>query len=227
MILDFDPIRDNEENRPLSPETSNVSNLEQFLYHNLSRLFRTALETEVNNEIQPMEERLREQLPNLVEHTLSRALFQYHAMVDDNSQVETLDDSGYVSNHSKSGSSPESKRKRPEYAPSIDSEILSKTSSNDNSCSSGELLSPFVDISPPSNIANTAHMSNTGSVDLTDHLQFQGPISNEPHSTGWQFSNELASFPDQIDCSMSDMMNLDSFNWELPHQDKPYSNYII
>jgi hypothetical protein len=174
-----------------------------------------------------MEERLREQLPNLVEHTLSRALLQYHAMIDDNNTSGPSEDSGYASNHSKSDSSPEWKGKGPGYALPIDSPMLLTTSSNDNSCPSRELLSPLVDISPPSNIGNTIHMSNSGSMGLTDHLQFQGPISSEFQSTGWQFSDELSSFPDQIDCPMSDIMNLDSFNWELPHQEKLYSDYVI
>ncbi len=226
-ILDFDPVRDNEDSRPFSPETSDLSKYEQFLYHNLPRLVRSALETEVNNEIQPIEERLREQLPNLVEHALSRAFLQYHAMVDDNSSIGPSVDSGCASNHSRSGSSPESKGKGPANAPPIDSAMLFETRSNDTPCSSGGLLSPFVETAPPSNFENTAHVSSIlGSMNASEHLQSQDPVSNEFQTSGWQISGNPSFFPDQLECPISNIVNLDSFNWEIPLQEEPYSNYV-
>ncbi|KAE9364895.1 hypothetical protein N431DRAFT_282195, partial [Stipitochalara longipes BDJ] len=63
----FEQVRDSEESRPLSPGLTNIANYEQYLRCTLPRLVRNALVTELNNEIQPIEERLREQLPDLVE----------------------------------------------------------------------------------------------------------------------------------------------------------------
>lgn len=226
MNLDFDPIRDNEDSRPFSPETSDLANLEQFLYHNLPRLFRSALETEVNHEIQLMEERFRDQLPNLVEHTLSRAIFQYHAMVDDNSRIESSQDSGYASNHSRTGSSPRSKGKGPASAVPMDSAIPSRTNPNDSPNPPEALPPPFIETAPASNAENTAYMTSSfGSMGSSEDMQFQESASNEFESSGWRFS-DVSSFPDQIDCPMSNTMNLDSFNWELPLQEELYSNCV-
>ncbi|KAN0102569.1 hypothetical protein V8E51_010882 [Hyaloscypha variabilis] len=46
----FEPIRENEESEPLSPDFANLTNYEDFLRRMLPRFVRSAPETEVNNE---------------------------------------------------------------------------------------------------------------------------------------------------------------------------------
>ena len=221
-------MRDNEESTPPSPDMTNLSTYEQFLRRNLPRLVRNAIETEVNNEIQPVEERLRGQIPDIVEHALSHAFLEYRAMADKNQNADPLLDSGYISSHSRSSLSQVSKGKEPVRDLPAESSVLSKADSNNAPESSGALLSPLIGAAPIPNFESTSltHQS-FASMSSSEYLQFQDPMSNDFLSPEEVFVSDLSFFPDQYGDPISNMIDLDSSNRDFSHKGDSSSHYAI
>ena len=218
-------MRDNEESEQHSPDLRDLSSYAQFLQHCLPRLVRSALETEINNDIQPIEERLKEKLPDLVEHALSRAFIEYRAITDGTQNGYPLVDSGYGSNHSRSASSQDRKGKGPMTSPRAEISMLSTAYSNHASEPSNALLSPFSGTAPTANLENSAPIhQNFEDMCSSEHPQLNEAFLTEPLSSERLFSSNL-SFDDQFEDPISNMMDMDSSNWELPLQEDPYSEY--
>lgn len=218
-------MRDNEDSGPHSLDLADLSSYEQFLRHSLPRLVRSALEMEINNDIQPIEERLREQLPDLVEHALSRAFLEYRTMADSNQNGNPSVDSGYISNHSRSASSQDRKGRGPAIGPRAETSMLSTTYLNDAFESSDTLSSPFIGNVLTSNLEISVPLHQSfEDMGSSEHLQFQEDITAQSLSSERLFSSN-PSFPDQLRDPISNMMDMDSFNWELPLQEDPCSNY--
>jgi hypothetical protein len=214
-------VRDNEDVGPQFPDLRDLSSYEQFLRQSLPRLVRSALETEINKHIQPIEERLKEQLPELVEHALSRAFLEYRTMADSNENGDPSLDSGYISNHSRSAPSQDRKGKGPAIGPRAETSVRCTAYSNDVFESSDALSSPFVGTAPTSNLEISAPINQSfEDMGSPEHLQFQEDISAEFLSSERLFLSS-SSFPDQLGDPISDMMDMDSFNWELPLQEGP------
>ena len=218
-------MRDNHESEPHSPDLTDLSNYEQFLRQSLPRLVRSALEREINNGIQPLEERLREQLPDLVENALSRAFSEYRAKANSNQNEHPLGDSGYISRHSRSASSQDRKGKGPMASPRAETSMVPTAYSNHGLESSDVLLSPFLETAPTSNLGISAlaqqSLQDTGS---SEYLKFQEDTSAGLLTSEWLTSSNR-SFPDQLGDQISNMMDIDSINWELPLEEHPFSNY--
>ncbi len=74
--LDFEPVQD------LKDDESQVSDsvkLEEHLRQEVPRIFRILLDTEVDNELQSIQERLKSRLLGLLEEAQNRALTNYHS----------------------------------------------------------------------------------------------------------------------------------------------------
>jgi hypothetical protein len=80
FIVDFDPIQDHPDASSQSPDSREVANYEEYLRREVPRFVRTALETAVNNEVEPIEERLRAQIMTLIEEAQNRAFSSYRAL---------------------------------------------------------------------------------------------------------------------------------------------------
>jgi hypothetical protein len=214
-------VRDKEEIRPHSPDLSDLSSYEQYLRHSLLRLLRSALEMEINNHIQPIEECLREQLPDLVEHALSRAFLEYRTMTDSNENGDPSLDSGYISNHSRSASSQDRKGKGPAIGPRAETSVRCTAYPNDAFESSDALSSPFIRTAPTSNLEISAPIQQSfEDMSSSEHLQFQEDLSADSLSSERLFLSS-SSFPDHLGDPISNMMDMDSFNWEFSLQEGP------
>jgi hypothetical protein len=159
--------------------------------------------------MQPIEERLKAQLPGIVEQALSRAFLEYRTMVDENSHTGPSVDSGYISNPSSAASSRNSKGKQPANSTSAGFSNIAHESSEE------ALLSPFIGTAPDSNFERTSrtHQSFT-SMSSSERVQSQDLTVNEFLPVEGFHSSNLSFFPEQSEDSISNMMNLDSFNWD-------------
>jgi hypothetical protein len=76
MFLDFEPVRDLEDDEA---RVSDSVMLKEHLRREVPRIFRILLDTEVDNELQSIEERLKNRLLGLFEEAQNRALASYHS----------------------------------------------------------------------------------------------------------------------------------------------------
>ncbi len=176
----------------------------------LPRLVRSALETEVNNDIQPIEDRLRGQIMEVIEQAQNRAFQEYRGMMEESFSTDPSVDSGYVSNQAGIGPSRD-KGKGPEsIGPAESSTLYSPGPSNRR-----EAAEP-----PPSHFFGSEHTSNFESTAELEHsFPPMGPPENfhfEENmpddfvaSEGFLLSNRLQS-QDQPD---PDMVDLNSVDW--------------
>ncbi|KAH8751437.1 hypothetical protein BGZ57DRAFT_735818, partial [Hyaloscypha finlandica] len=68
----FEQVQDKAESRSFSPDSTHLINCEEFIRHVVPRFVRSTIESELNDGMQPIEERLKAQLPGIVEQALSR-----------------------------------------------------------------------------------------------------------------------------------------------------------
>ncbi|KAF4629291.1 hypothetical protein G7Y89_g8854 [Cudoniella acicularis] len=71
----FEPVRDIEDNTSQNPESLR---LEEYLRREVPRMFRILLETAVGNELQTIEEQLKNRLLGLLQEAQNHALMNYH-----------------------------------------------------------------------------------------------------------------------------------------------------
>jgi hypothetical protein len=83
-VLDFEPIRDYEENANIMPHHRDLANYEDFLRRETPRFFNAALEDAVTREIHPIEERLRRQILDLIREAQNQAFLSWRAIQDPN-----------------------------------------------------------------------------------------------------------------------------------------------
>lgn len=209
-------MQDKAESRFFSPDSTHLINCEDFIRHVVPRFVRSTIESELNNEMQPIEERLKAQLPGIVEQALSRAFLEYRTMVGENSHTGPSVDSGYVSNPSSAASSQDSKGKQPANSTSARFSVLSAAYSNNAHESSEEaLLPPSIGTAPDSNVESTSHTHQSfASMSSSERVQSQDLRVNEFLPLEEFHSSNLSFFPEQSEDSISNMMNLDSFNWD-------------
>jgi hypothetical protein len=209
-------VQDKAESRSFSPNSTHLINCEDFIRHAVPRLVRSTIESELNNETQPIEERLKAQLPGIVEQALSRAFLEYRTMVDEKSHTGPSADSGYVSNPSSAASSLDSKGKQPANSTSAGFSGLSAAYSNIAHESSEEALSsPFIGTAPNSNVESTSRTHQSfASMSSSERVQSQDLRVNEFLPLEGFHSSNHSFFPEQSEDSISNMMNLDSFNWD-------------
>jgi hypothetical protein len=115
---------ENEESRPLSQELANITHYEDFLRRRLPGVVRSALETLVNKEIQPAEERLIRRLTDIFEQAQNRLFHVYREMIGTMDNVEASVDPGHVSNQSRLTSSQDSNGKSPERDVTAENSLL-------------------------------------------------------------------------------------------------------
>jgi hypothetical protein len=211
LHLDFEPIRDNEDKEPQSPDLVNLTNYEEFLRRTLPRFVRNALETQVNNEIQPIEERLRGQLMDVIEQAQNRAFQEYRGMMEESHSTDPSVDSGYASNHARPTSTSSHDRK----GKGLGSNMPAETSIT--SMAGPETLSDFPEVLTFPSLEEDANFGSKS----TGHLQQSfPPMSSSEHfhetmSSDFLpseafFSNDLLQSHDQ---SAPNMMDLDSVEW--------------
>jgi hypothetical protein len=83
------------------------------------------------------------------------------------------------------------------------------------------LSSPFVGTAPTSNLEISAPIQqNFEDMDYSEHLQLQEDTSTESLFSEGLFLSS-SSFPDELGDPIPDMMDMDSFNWELSLQEGP------
>jgi hypothetical protein len=81
--------QDDEVHVPQSPSSRELANYNEYLRRVTPQYVRSALETVVNTEIQPLEERLRELLPGLIVEAQSHAFSSYQAMTSSSRDAES------------------------------------------------------------------------------------------------------------------------------------------
>jgi len=75
-ITDFEPIQDDI---MLSPDSEELTSYEEYSRRELPRLFQSALEAAIADEVQPIEERLRSQLVGMIQDCQDRLFSTYRA----------------------------------------------------------------------------------------------------------------------------------------------------
>jgi hypothetical protein len=184
----------------------------------LPRFVRSALETQVCNEIQPIEERLRGQIMDVIEQAQNRAFQEYRGMMEESHSTDPSVDSGYFSNHAGSASSQDKKGK------GLASNVPAETSIH--SMAGPEIIPdlpealtfPFLDEDATFGPKSTGHVQQSfPPVSSSKHFHFQETISNNFLPSELFFSNDLHSH----DQSTSNIMDLDSVNWARLLEEDP------
>ena len=80
--LDFEPI---QEESDLAVECQALANYEDYSRQELPRLFRSVLETAIDNQAQPIEEQMRQQLTSMIRSCQDRIFADYKALLLRNS----------------------------------------------------------------------------------------------------------------------------------------------
>jgi len=87
-VTDFEPI---QEDLPQSPESQELANYEDYSRRELPRIFRRALEAALNDESQPIAERLLRQLPSMIQDCQDVVFSSYRARLhSDNTESPAL-----------------------------------------------------------------------------------------------------------------------------------------
>jgi hypothetical protein len=217
-------VRDNEESRLLSPDSVDLIDCEDFVRRNV----KNRLESAASNENHIAEQRLSKQIPDVIDHAISRAFLDYRAMVNANRSTEPSVDSGYASNRpGVVSSSWGRKRKRSARGLAPETSILS-TPDPEEVLGPPEVLSPLLwRTDPISSFHNTTSVQhNLASMSPAEYLPFQGNIPDEFFAEELFLSNSTL-LSDQIGAPISHLMDPDPFNWSLPPQEGSGSNHPI
>jgi hypothetical protein len=204
-ILVYEPIRDNENSVPLSSDLTSLTNYEDFLRRVLPGLVRSALETQVSNHIQPIEEGLRGQIVQVIEQAQNRAFHDYRTMMDANHSTEPSTDSGYVS--SPPISSPSRSRKEKERATGslVESSMPSRADFNDGLSFPETFVGtdPMSDfrglVAVPRGVSNMDPSTSYPPPDdvmLDGFLPFEGTYSSNVSLFSDQFWGSMSNGPD-------------------------------
>lgn len=176
----------------------------------LPRFVRSALETQVSNEIQPIEERLRGQILDVIKEAQNRAFQEYRGMMEESHSMDPLVDSGYGSNHTRSTSSQDRKGKG--LASNGPAETSTPSIPRPETVSDLPEAStfPFLDEDATFGSMGTGHMQqNFPPISSSEHFHFQETISNNFLPSEVFFSNDLHCY----DQSASNIIDLDSVDW--------------
>lgn len=82
FFLDFEPI---QEESDLAVECQALANYEDYSRQELPRLFRSVLETAIDNQAQPIEEQMRQQLTSMIQSCQDRIFADFKALLLRNS----------------------------------------------------------------------------------------------------------------------------------------------
>jgi hypothetical protein len=209
-------VRDIEESTTVSPPLTDITNYEDYLRRVLPRLVRNALETQVDNGIQPIEERLRGQILDVIEQSQNRAFLEYRAMINTDPSGKPSANSRYFPSHSRSGSSQSSGGKKLPSDLTVGSSI-SSTAEPDGTLKSSETFSAqFIATDFAANLEPTASVQqgfgNTSPSEV--YASIQGTAWSEFSSLEADCMKDPSLFLDQPWGPIPDM-DLDSFNWDL------------
>ncbi|KAF4624622.1 hypothetical protein G7Y89_g13549 [Cudoniella acicularis] len=94
----FEPVKDQEEEVPESPNATNLADYEAYLRRVLPRLVRRELEEAVNTDIQPIEEQLRSRIMNVIEGAQNQAFQSYRAIRNLSSDADSAQKEPFDSN---------------------------------------------------------------------------------------------------------------------------------
>jgi hypothetical protein len=203
-------VRDNEGNRPLSQNLMSLTNYEDFLRRHLPHFVRSALDTAVNGEIQPIEERLRGQILDVIEQAQNRAFSTYRAMFDSTQGAEPSLDSGYISNPSRLSSSREGDVNNLTASWSNGELGEANTASEAVSAQFMRTDFDFQHISPTQQDLDFSHMNPSDS-----YRQTEETVSNDPLALGGDNLSNLSLFPLQP-LGLNSDVDPDYFNWDFP-----------
>jgi hypothetical protein len=150
-------------------------------------------------------------------------------MVNENRPTGPSADSGYASNHSRTGSSQDSKGKEPARDSPGSSLVLSLANSNNvPGLSERSLSPPLFGRDLTSNSESIAHIHDGyASMSSSENKSSQSNIPDEFLSSEALFSSNSSLFPTQPDDLMSGIMELDYVNWDQLPQGGSTSNYAM
>ena len=80
MCQDFEPIRDQHDDKPHADASEELARYEEYLRNELPQCFRRALEAAVDNEIRCVGDHLRSQILTLLDTAQKEAFDNYHAV---------------------------------------------------------------------------------------------------------------------------------------------------
>ena len=168
---DFEPIQDYYGNDTQLPDSREVANYEDFLRRELPNFFKTALESAVNHEIQPIEERMRRQMLSILEEAQKQAFLKYRSIASSVEQESRL------------------LTTMPEHSSSLDEEPTTSNKTDNNS---------IIDITSNSKSQLELATDTDGSVPLLNSETLGVTCSDETHTLPL-FSDEWALDSDQLD----------------------------
>jgi hypothetical protein len=205
-------VRDNEENRPPSVDLTNLTNYEDFLRRHLPHFVRSALETAVNNDIQPMEERLRSQILNIIEQAQNRAFSTYRAMADSALGAEPSIDSGYISDPSRASAFREGD------VNSLTSNLSTTEpggAHKSSEAASAQFMGTYVSFERTSPIQQDINFLYVNPSD--SYHQTQETVSNDPLSLEGDNTRNISSIP-LLKWGRNLDIDLDAFSWDFPFE---------
>jgi hypothetical protein len=82
MFLNSELVGDKEASKSSPQDLTDLTNYEDYLRRNLPQFVRSALEARINNEIQPIEEGLRDQILDVIEEAQNQAFLAYRAQAE-------------------------------------------------------------------------------------------------------------------------------------------------
>jgi hypothetical protein len=94
VVLDFEPIQEEVTHQP----DAEMLLYEEYSRQELPRLFRNALETVVSEETQHLEERLRDELVNMIQDCQDRVLSNYRSLNTNGKPTEAAEQTGGARN---------------------------------------------------------------------------------------------------------------------------------
>ncbi|KAH8595472.1 hypothetical protein B0O99DRAFT_156810 [Bisporella sp. PMI_857] len=90
----FEPI---QEDTADGPDSREIGRIEDYLRLQVPQYVRSALESAVDSEMQPIDERLRAQLMDMVEEAQNRAFSDYHAVLNSRERISSMSGSRHSS----------------------------------------------------------------------------------------------------------------------------------
>jgi hypothetical protein len=224
--LDFEPVRDHENDMPQSPDSINLTEYEAYLRRLLPQFVRRDLEMMVNSEIQPIEEQLRSRILQVIEEAQNRVFASYRVGLGPNTELPSVEeleanlgvevedsqqtaldtslqpqtcsirdsglhsrnieynrssDSGYISNVSRTGSSPDAQLERTGVDTRGSSNIWHQKTTNSDDLNVPPELRPVQPITmrSPENIVPLEDFHNSNDREFGDLLPTQDENSRD------------------------------------------------
>jgi hypothetical protein len=183
---------------------------------------RSALETELNNEMQPIEERLRGQLLEVIEQAQNRAFHEYRAMMDTNHRPEPSVDSGYLSNHWMPDQTRGNEGEEPSGSFPAVSSIQPEAESGDVHLSPYAFSPPFMGLDFTASLESISPIEpGFGSIRHSEDLPFQGTMPSAALFPEGPFYSHQPFFNGPPGDVTANMMDMNTLTWGFQLREDP------